>query len=139
MKIGLQIILGLLSLIPLLVSILGITMGLSRWLPTEAIDPQFDSQYRYITGYYLSLSLLAWWVIPNIEKHRILFRIIGGSIFFGGIGRVLSWLQVGAPDGMSVIFTGVELLFPLLLLWQAKLPKKEPKKEHQRDHEAHRL
>ena len=122
MKRGLQIILGLLSLIPLLVSILGMSLGLGRWLSPEMIDPRFDSHYRYITGYYLSLSLIAWWIIPNIEKHRTIFRIIGGSIFFGGIGRVLSWLQVGAPDRMSIVFTGIELLFPILLLWQAKLP-----------------
>ena len=122
MKRGLQIILGLLSLIPLLVSILGMSVGLGRWLSPEMIDPRFDSHYRYITGYYLSLSLIAWWIIPNIEKHRTIFRIIGGSIFFGGIGRVLSWLQVGAPDRMSIVFTGIELLFPILLLWQAKLP-----------------
>ncbi|MEM9904389.1 MAG: DUF4345 domain-containing protein [Cyanobacteria bacterium P01_D01_bin.44] len=125
MKRGLQIILGLLSLIPLLVSILGVVIGLGRWLPPDTVDPQFDSHYRYITGYYLSLSLMAWWIIPNIEKHRTVFRIIGGSIFFGGIGRVLSWLQVGAPDQMSIVFIGIELLFPLLLWWQAKLPRGE--------------
>ncbi|MGD1855120.1 MAG: DUF4345 domain-containing protein [Leptolyngbyaceae cyanobacterium] len=116
---------GLLSLIPLLVSLLGVTMGLGRWLSPDMIEPQFDSHYRYITGYYLSLSLIAWWIIPTIEKHRTLFHIIGGSIFFGGIGRVLSWLQVGPPDGMSIGFTALELLFPLLLLWQAKLPKNQ--------------
>ena len=122
MKRGLQIVLGLLSLIPLLVSILGVSTGLGRWLPAEAIDPQFDSHYRYITGYYLSLSLIAWWVIPNIEKHRTLFRIVGGSIFFGGIGRVVSWIQVGAPTRLDFVFVIIELLFPLLILWQAKLP-----------------
>ncbi|MEM9091589.1 MAG: DUF4345 domain-containing protein [Cyanobacteria bacterium P01_F01_bin.53] len=125
MKLGLQIILGLLSLIPLLVSILGVATGLGRWLPTELIDAQFDSHYRYLTGYYLSLALMAWWIIPTIEKQRTLLRIIGGSIFFGGVGRVMSWMQVGAPSTMSIVFTFIELLFPLLLVWQAKLPKGE--------------
>ena len=123
MKRGLQIVLGLLSLIPLIVSIFGIFVGLGRWLPPEMITPQFDSQYRYISGYYLSLSLIAWWVIPNIEKQRTLFRIIGGSIFFGGIGRVLSWVQVGYPGPMGAVFIAIELLFPSLLIWQAKLPR----------------
>ncbi|MEO1391353.1 MAG: DUF4345 domain-containing protein [Cyanobacteria bacterium J06634_5] len=125
MKRGLQIVVGLLSLIPLLVSVVGVSIGLSRWLPAEAIDPQFDSQYRYIMGYYLSLSLIAWWVIPNIEKHRTIFRIIGGSIFFGGLGRLLSWVQVGEPNALGIVFIFIELLFPLLLLWQAKLPLRE--------------
>ena len=81
MKRGLQIVLGILSLIPLLASIVGLVMGIGRWLPPEMITPRFDSQYRYIHGYYLSLSLTIWWMIPNIEKQRTLFRIIGGSIF----------------------------------------------------------
>ena len=123
MKRGLQIILGVLSLIPLLVSFAGVFRGLGIWLSPDLIDPQFDSQYRYIMGYYLSLTLTAWWMIPNIEKHRILFRIIGGSIFWGGIGRVLSWIQVGTPPRMSIAFIVLELLFPILLFWQAKLPR----------------
>ena len=123
MKRGLQIILGLLSLIPLLVAVQGITVGLGRWLPAEAITPNFDSHYRYITGYYWSLSLLAWWIIPNIEKHTTLFRIIGGAIFFGGVGRLVSMLQTGLPSPMAIAFTGLELLFPLLILWQSKLPR----------------
>lgn len=123
MKRGLQIILGLLSLVPLLVAVQGITVGLGRWLPTEAITPDFDSHYRYVTGYYWSLSLLAWWIIPNIEKHTTLFRIIGGAIFFGGVGRLVSMLQTGLPSPMAIAFTGLELLFPLLIIWQAKLPR----------------
>lgn len=126
MKRGLQIILGLLSLIPLMVSIVGVTIGLGRWLSPEMVEPQFDSHYRYITGYYLSLTLIAWWMIPTIEKHQTLFRIIGGAIFFGGIGRAISWMTVGAPSQMAMIFTGIELLFPLLMVWQAKLPQNEP-------------
>lgn len=123
MKRGLQIILGILSLIPLMASIVGVAAGVGRWLPAEMITPQFDSQYRYVMGYYLSLSLMAWWMIPNIEKHRTVFRIVGGSIFFGGIGRVLSWMQVGTPNTLTQFFIGLELLFPLLLVWQAKLPR----------------
>lgn len=104
MRLGLQVILGVLSLIPLMVSLLGVTQGLGLWLPEDAIAPRFDSQYRYITGYYLSLTLLAWWMIPNVEQHKTLFRIIGGSIFFGGVGRALSWIQVGSPPPLSQFF-----------------------------------
>ena len=124
MKLGLQIILGILSLIPLMVSLSGVFAGLALRLPLEAIDASFDSQFRYITGYYLSLTLTAWWIIPNVERHRTLFRIVAGSIFFGGVGRVLSWVQVGNPGPLSVFFTGLELLFPLLAVWQSYLSKR---------------
>jgi Domain of unknown function (DUF4345) len=123
MKKGLQITLAILSLIPLLVGTLGITQGTSRWLAVDAITPNFDSHYRYITGYYFSLGLIGLWLIPRIEKHTGLFRIICVSVFIGGIGRVISIAQVGVPNPMMLAFTALELCFPLLLWWQAKLPR----------------
>ena len=122
MKLGLQIVLGILSIIPMLVSILGITQGSGRLLPENLITANFDSHYRYITGYYISLSLIAWWIIPQIEKHTTILRIICGSIFMGGIGRLLSMFQVGIPQPTAVGFTLLELMLLLLCVWQAKLP-----------------
>ena len=122
MKLGLQIVLGILSIIPMLVSILGITQGSGRLLPENLITANFDSHYRYITGYYISLSLIAWWIIPHIEKHTTILRIICGGIFCGGIGRLLSMVQVGMPQPSAVGFTLLELMLPLLCVWQIKLP-----------------
>lgn len=123
MKRGLQVLLALLSLIPVLVAVLGLVFGAGLRLPEANITPNFDSHYRYLTGYYLSLSLLAWWIIPNVEKHTTLLRIMGGSIFVGGLGRLISGVQVGWPAPFSIVFMVIELLFPLLLIWQANLPR----------------
>ena len=126
MKRGLQIFSGILSLIPLLVASLGLLFGAGRLLPEEVVTPAFDTHYRYITGYYLSLTLFAWWVIPNIETHVTPLRIVSAAVFMGGVGRVISALEVGLPGLAAVGFTALELLFPLLLVWQAKLPKEPP-------------
>lgn len=86
MKRGLQIIIGMLSLIPFMVAILGQTSGLGRWLPAEAITPEFDSHYRYITGFYISLGVIAWWIIPNIEntkRHCGLWRVQFSRVAWG--------------------------------------------------------
>ncbi len=123
MKRGLQVLLGVLSLIPLLVASLGLLFGAGRFLPEEVVTPGFDSHYRYITGYYLSLTLLAWWVIPNIENHVVPLRIVSAAIFMGGVGRLVSVLEVGLPSPVDIGFTVLELLFPLLLIWQARLPE----------------
>lgn len=120
MKKGLQVILAILSVIPILVALLGVTQGLTRWLPNTSITPDFDSHYRYITGYYLSLGMLGLWMIPKIENHTSLFRIVCASVFMGGVGRVFSIAQVGIPSLPMLLFTGLELCFPLLILWQAK-------------------
>ena len=123
MKRALQIVLGVLSLVPLTIAVLGLLFGAGRLLPAEVVTPNFDSHYRYVTGYYLSLTLLAWWVIPNIETHVVPLRIISAAIFAGGVGRLVSMVEVGLPGPVMVGFALFELCFPLVLLWQARLPK----------------
>jgi hypothetical protein len=123
MKRGLQIFLGILSVIPPIVSISGLVLGTGRFLTDDLVTPPFDSQFRYQTGYYISLALLAWWVIPNIEKHVTPLRIISASVFLGGIGRVISFFDVGRPPALLLGFIALELCFPLLLLWQAQIRK----------------
>ncbi len=44
MKLGLQIVLGILSLIPMLLSILGITQWAGRLLPENSITANFDER-----------------------------------------------------------------------------------------------
>ena len=123
MKRGLHIFLGALSLVPLLVASLGLLFGAGRFFPEEVITPDFDSHYRYITGYYLSLTLFAWWIIPNIEKHTAVLRIVVFAVFMGGVGRAISLFSVGTPPANAVGFMVLELCLPLLLFWQARLPK----------------
>jgi hypothetical protein len=123
MKKGLQLTLAILSIIPLCVGIVGIVQGTSRWLPADMITPEFDSHYRYIAGYYMSLGMLALWIIPRIEKQKELFRILCAAIFMGGVGRVASILQWGVPSPIGLFFTIFELCFPLFLFWQAKVSR----------------
>lgn len=123
MKRGLQVVLGVLSLIPLIVSISGLVLGTGRFLSDDLVTPPFDSQYRYQMGYYISLALLAWWVIPNIENHVVPLRIVSSSVFMGGVGRVISLFDVGRPPTLALAFIVLELCFPLLLLWQTRIRK----------------
>jgi Domain of unknown function (DUF4345) len=126
MKLGLQIVLGILSFVPILIGVLGITLGVGRFLPDNVITANFDSHYRYLSAYYLSLGIIAWWIIPSIEKHTTIIRILCSVIFMGGLARLISMYQVGIPDTSAVLFTCLELLFPLLSLWQAKITRAEP-------------
>ena len=105
MKRGLQLFLGVLSLVPLTVSVLGLLFGAGRLLPTDVVTPNFDSHYRYITGYYLSLTLLAWWMIPKIERHVTPLRIVSAAVFAGGVGRLVSMIDVGVPGSVMVGFS----------------------------------
>jgi Domain of unknown function (DUF4345) len=126
MKKALQMTIAILSSVPLTIGVIGIVLGTRRWLPTNMITPDFDSHYRYIAGYYVSLGLLGLWIIPKIERHTGLFRVICASVFMGGVGRVASIVQVGLPGPMGIFFTVFELCFPLLILWQTKVSRLQP-------------
>jgi hypothetical protein len=51
----------------------------------------------------------------------MLFRFAMLFFFIGGCARAVSYLTVGAPPTEQFAGMIVELLAPLLLLWQAKV------------------
>lgn len=121
---ALQIVLGLLSLVPLMNSFLGVVLGAARTLPAENVTAEFDSQYRYLSGFYIALFLIAWWSIPAIERRAAPIRIVSAAIFLGGVGRVLAWIQVGPPPWQAMVFTAFELAFPLFAVWQESIRRR---------------
>jgi hypothetical protein len=123
MRHAFQITLGILSLIPLVFGLSGLLLGTGRFLPADDIVPQLDGQFRFLSGWYLSLAMLIWWMIPNFERHITLFRILCGAIFIGGVGRIISLLVVGTPPSFQIAATVFELCVPLLAVWQARLAR----------------
>lgn len=77
-----------------------------------------DSQYRFLSGYYVGLAPLAWWIVPRIESETTVFRILCAAVFLGGLGRLLTLKFVGWPDTRILVVHAAELMFPLLVLWQ---------------------
>lgn len=123
MKRGLQIVLTILSLIPLYYGVTGALFGAGQWIAAEAVTPAIDNQYRYLSAFYLVLAFLLWWMIPNIEKHTTPVRLIILAIFLGGLARLYSAMSVGTPPMPNIIGTGLELGSPILALWQAIVAK----------------
>jgi len=123
MKRTLQVVLALLSLLPLAVGTCGFIYGAALFAPTAGVTPKLDSQYRFVAAWDVGLALIVWWIIPQIERQTALFRLICIVVFVGGCGRVLAWLVVGSPGTVFLVVTGLELLIPLLIPWQAKVAK----------------
>lgn len=121
MKRGLQIVLIILSLIPLYFGVTGVLFGAGQWIAAEAVTPAIDNQYRYLSAFYLVLAFLLWWMIPNIEKHTTPVRLIVLAIFLGGLARLYSAMNIGTPPMPNIIGTALELGSPILALWQAKV------------------
>jgi hypothetical protein len=80
-----------------------------------------DSNLRYFSGVWLGLGIILFWIIPSIEKQKLLFRSLCLMIFIGALGRLISIMMIGVPSLLFVSFTFLELCFPLLILWQNKL------------------
>ena len=121
MKRGFQIVVGILSLIPIYYGGMGMITGAAGLMPAEAVTPAIDSQYRFLSAVYLGLGAMIMWLLPNIDKQATLFRIIVAILFLGGLARLYSYVSVGAPPANFVFGIVLELCLPLLILWHNKI------------------
>jgi hypothetical protein len=120
---ALQVVVALLSLLPLAFGSLGIVLGAARFLPGAEVPASLDSQFRFLSAWYVGLALIAWWMIPTIERQTTLFRIVCVAVFLGGLARLLAWSASGPPDARFLVVLAAELLFPLLIPWQARVAR----------------
>jgi hypothetical protein len=124
MKRGLQVFLGIFSLIPVAFALLGFVHGAGRLSP-EGVTVDLDNQYRYFSGMYLVVSFLIWSIIPSVEKHGRTVLLISAAIFIGGLGRVVSYMTMGAPSQDLIVGMGIELVVPVIfVLWQRAVAAK---------------
>jgi hypothetical protein len=117
MKLGLQIVLGLFSLIPLAFAAMGLLSGMASADPAATISAAVDNQYRYMSGVYILVSMLLWYAIPKIEQHFTLMALVCAALFIGGLGRLVSHMTIGpgTPQQWAGMF--IELGSPILLVW----------------------
>ncbi len=84
--------------------------------------PVLDSNLRFFGGMGLGLGAILVWITPTIERRTLLFRAVWICALLGGIGRLISWVAVGAPPLPMIVFTLIEVpLVPVLLYWQHRV------------------
>jgi hypothetical protein len=117
----LQICTAVLALVPIatgIISMRGARDPLYRPLQLPE-SPVLDSNLRFFGGVWLGLGLALLWTVPTIEHQGILFRSVWVAVFLGGIGRLLSWLVLGAPPLPFIGFLLLEIVgAPLFIYWQ---------------------
>ncbi len=124
----LQIVLSILVLLPIGFGITGTFLGLRgfSWifgLPIDTIEPNLDSDFRFLAAVFFGIGMIIAWIIPHIEKQTAIFRIVTGAIFLGGIGRLISVFTVGYPTMLTWILIVIELVAPLFMWWQWTIAK----------------
>lgn len=117
MKRGLQIVLAVLSLIPLAFAVMGLVGGAAGANGGVAVAAELDNQFRYLSAYYLSLFFLIWWVLQDLEHRGTVLRLLILAIFLGGLARLYSYLTVGPPPVHAIGGMALELGAPVLALW----------------------
>lgn len=128
---ALQLILGVLSLIPLIGVVIGFGPGVAFFFPDGAAPPpvDLDNQFRYLSGVYAAVTLGIWYTIPRVDERLAPLRIVATGVILGAVGRLLSMRARGLPDDPTMI-GGVALeagVVPLLLLWQTRLHRRRQK------------
>jgi hypothetical protein len=125
-KVTLQIATGLLGIVPVATGLLGM-MGVNNPEYVAAGVPPIvllDTNLRFFSGVWVGLGLALWWLIPTIERQTVLFRVLWGMIFIGGIGRLLSMIMLGWPPVAFVAFTAIEIAgAPLFIWWQSRMAR----------------
>lgn len=113
----------ILSLIPLFFAVTGLIGGAASNNGGVAVSAGLDNQYRYLSGYYLSLFFGIWYVLGDIDKRGTVLRFLVLAIFIGGLARFYSYVQVGPPPTQAMIGMALELGAPVLALWHRFLER----------------
>jgi hypothetical protein len=122
----LQLTIAAASLVPL-------TMGsLSLWQSATILkgvaaplSADLDSHFRYLSGLLLGVGLVFLALIPRIERHGSAVRALAAIVVVGGVGRLVSFLELGAPSNGHILGLGMELIVvPLIALWQARVARR---------------
>lgn len=124
MKRSLQIILVILSVIPLAFALIGLFGGAQLANEGGAVTAGLDNQFRYLSAFYLSLFFLIWWVLQDLENRGTVLKLLVFAIFLGGVARLYSHLTVGPPPTHAIGGMVLELGSPVLVLWHKLAFKK---------------
>jgi hypothetical protein len=116
-----RIVSFLIGFIPLWFGINGLLFGAAELMGGEPFSAAMDNQYRYLSGVYLGVALMIFYSAGEIRKRAKLFRFAILFFFIGGCARAVSYLTVGPPPTEQIAAMVIELLSPLLLLWQTRV------------------
>lgn len=121
---ALQISVAIGSFVPVAAGLAGVALGPRLADGADAVSIPLDSHFRYLSGLLAGIGFGFWSTLPDILRRGARFRLLTAIVVLGGLGRLISWLRLGAPDAPMIFGLAMELaVTPALALWQARLER----------------
>lgn len=121
----LQAAVTLLAFVPVAAGLAGVMLGPGFLGLSGAWPADLDSHIRYLSGLLLAMGVCWWSCVPAIEEKTARFRLLAAVTVAGGLARLLSLAEAGAPSAGHVAGLSLELgAVPLMVLWQTRVAKR---------------
>lgn len=132
---ALQILLGVLAAVPLASGLYGMLAGAAAWpFAQDEVTATLDGEFRFTNAFWFAAGLVVFWAIPRVERRTGVLRAALGTVFLGGLARLLAIAVHGVPHPVFLGALFIELVgAPVLLVWQARVAAASRKsdREHQ--------
>lgn len=119
---GLQWTLGLLAAAPMISGVREVlweAAGAPGGSPD--VSATVDGELRYANVFKIAVGPVILSQLSQVERSPIVNMALG-TVFVGGLARLLSWRQRGRPHPNSVVAIGLETaVVPMLIAWQRRL------------------
>lgn len=92
--------------------------------PSGPFDPTLESQFRFFAAVEIGVGAAFIAIAVKFRWVEVLW-LVCMMVFFGGVGRVISWAIVGGtPHWLMIVLMIIELAFPAaLLVWHRWITK----------------
>lgn len=88
-------------------------------LPQSVVShPVLDSQDRFYGAMLGGLGAILIYSLADVARYRGVIVLVAGTLFVGGLARLLSVLATGSPTPLVILFIAFELIVPAVLMRQ---------------------
>jgi hypothetical protein len=123
-----SLVLKVLGAVTIAVGLLHISLALhadamlGARLPAEVLsDPVLDSQNRFFGTCFAGYGALLFLCASEVRKYAAVFKLLIVFLALGGVARLISIALHGLPTTQVIGLIVIELVAPLLLLWQRRV------------------
>jgi len=80
------------------------------------INASIDNELRFLSIFWIAFGCFCFSVSKGMRGNRKYIPYIALIFFLSGVGRLISWLNVGEPIPLFIAVMSLELLLPMLIL-----------------------